>query len=243
MAVPWTRVNCMAPGTAVASWSGGPCYANLTLLQAAVTPPVLPAAIQERRKLLRAQCRRLFAAIVCTLVRVWTGTQRRQTGAANRANTAQTAQRRSPDRACRSCPGSWSRRASACRIDCRRSESGHTAWTGSRSRRSSASWRQGATAPSSVPGRRSGFRSTTGPVASRTWWRSECLVGVQVSARQDCGSPVSTCCRPRAPTGERKPVCRVKGAAIGRAPGRGADGIGESSWEHSAGRREPCTGI
>ena len=51
MAVLWTRVNwtgidsqrCatskphMAPGTAVASWSGGPCYANLTLLQAAVT--------------------------------------------------------------------------------------------------------------------------------------------------------------------------------------------------------------
>jgi hypothetical protein len=27
----------MAPGIAVASWSGGPCYANLTLLQAAVT--------------------------------------------------------------------------------------------------------------------------------------------------------------------------------------------------------------
>jgi len=37
MAVPWTRVNCMAPGIAVASWSGDPCYANLTLLQAAVT--------------------------------------------------------------------------------------------------------------------------------------------------------------------------------------------------------------
>lgn len=182
------------------------------------------------------------AAIVWTPVRVWTGSRRRQTRAGNRANTVRTARRRSAalvvgvfralvpqgqrlqdrlstERARQRCLDRDLRRVvrrQAAQVDA---------------------------APSSGPERRSGNPLNNTFVAFRAWWRSERLPGAQVSAFHDC---IARQCRPAAAhghvTGERKRVCRVKGAAIGRAAGRSVDGIGESFLEHTACHREPCTG-
>ena len=119
----------MAPGTVVAFWSGSLCHANFTLLQAATTRQYLPAIVQDRRRLLRAQCRRL---------RRRSCGRRSEFGRARGAAKPGLATERTPcaphgagaQLLLSESSGHWCRRASACRIDCQRSEPGSAAWTG-----------------------------------------------------------------------------------------------------------------